>query len=150
MQRPPSSRSGQTITCSSCYDCHLTPLHYHSTRRGLAGCGSALTKSPSEDGFVGGRSRSCNCLRPHDLVELSPVPAATIVISPRFTPAVLAGSWPAAVAPCPSHSLKAVRLVGSGRTIACTWSTYRMYQLLLMSSHPVSPLQHSPGPGRLR
>ena len=88
-------------------------------RRVLAGCGSALPKSPSEDGYVGGRSRSFNGLRPHDLVELLPVPAATIVISPRFTPAALVGAWPAAVAPCPSLPLKTVTLVvGPGAATA--------------------------------
>ena len=150
LQRPPSSRSGRTIACTSCYYCHLTPFHHYSTRRVLSRRGSTLPKSPSEDGYVGGRSRSCNGLRPHDLVELSPVPAATIIISPCCTTTALGGVWPAAVAPCPSLPLKTVTLVvGPGASTASVptiWLNYCLYQLLLLSFHPVSPLQHSPGP----
>ena len=123
-------------------------MHYHSTRRVLAGCGRTLPKSPSEDGYVGGRPRSCNGLRPRDLVELSPVAAVTIAISPRCTTTALTGSWPAAVAPCPSLPLKTVTLVvGPGAATASVlaiWSNYRLYQLLRMSSHPVALPQPNP------
>ena len=92
LQRLPSSRSGRTIAYTSCNLCHRTLLHHYSTRLVLAGRCSILPKSLSEDGYVGGVSRSCNGLRPHDLVELSPVPAATNVIAPRFTTTALTGS----------------------------------------------------------
>ena len=140
LQRPPSLRSGRTIACTSCYKCLHTLLHYHITCRVLPGCGNTQAQLLSEVGYVGGRSRSCNGLCPHDLVELSPVAAVTNVISPRCTTTALAGPELDAVASCPSLPQKTVTLVvvpelqrppslRSGRTIACS-SCYECHRTL--------------------
>ena len=154
LQHPPSSRSGKTFACTSCYKCLHTLLHYHITCRVLPGCGNTQAQLLSEVGYVGGRSRSCNGLCPHDLVELSPVLAGTNVITlccnNNSTRGVLTGRCSILPKSFYEDDYVGGRSGAATASVLTIWSNYRHQQLLLMSFLPVALPQHSPGPGRTR